>query len=225
LWKYENDQWAYISGHTTATNTGVYGTQGVAAGGNQIGSRFTPAIWVKGTDIYVFGGAGIDSAGAAGELNDLWKFDGTNWTWLGGSQTKDPAGNYTAFNTFSSVALPSGRHGSTYYVDPNNPTLFHVVGGKGIDPQGVGGATTYYLNDHWVYNSDTNQWKWIGGNNQINPAGSFGSSGVIQASNLMSGREGSANWIVNKFLYVFAGFGVDSAGNTPRPSDFWRYSN
>jgi N-acetylneuraminic acid mutarotase len=52
-------------------------------------------MWVDAYDnLYLFGGFGHDSAGGAGVLNDLWKWDGVNWTWLSGSALRHQWGTY-----------------------------------------------------------------------------------------------------------------------------------
>jgi hypothetical protein len=50
--------------------------------------------------MWLFGGYGYDAKGGGGQLglvdiggdgylSDLWKFDGNNWTWVSGSNTKN----------------------------------------------------------------------------------------------------------------------------------------
>jgi hypothetical protein len=84
LWVFNfiSQQWTWINGSdvvnapaTTPNGTaGVYGTQGVAAAGNQPGGRFAAGGWTdSGGNFWLFGGEGMDQSGAAlGDLNDLW---------------------------------------------------------------------------------------------------------------------------------------------------------
>lgn len=55
--------------------TGVYGTLGVAATTNVPGGRDWAVGWIDDSgNFWLFGGAGYDSTGASGELNDLWRY-------------------------------------------------------------------------------------------------------------------------------------------------------
>jgi N-acetylneuraminic acid mutarotase len=61
---------------------GVYGTISISAAGNVPGSRDSSSSWTDSSgNLWLFGGSGYDSAGAYGELNDLWKYQlGTTTT-------------------------------------------------------------------------------------------------------------------------------------------------
>src|SRR5712692_9429548 len=92
LWKYSisNNQWTWVSGGNSVVEPGVYGTKGVAAAANVPGSRERAIGWKDGAgNLWVFGGNGQDATGVYGELNDLWKFDGTQWTWMSGATARD----------------------------------------------------------------------------------------------------------------------------------------
>jgi N-acetylneuraminic acid mutarotase len=82
LWKFSpaTKEWTWVSGSSTIpTNTkgvtGVYGTLGVAATTNVPGGRDWAVGWIDDSgNFWLFGGAGYDSTGASGELNDLWRY-------------------------------------------------------------------------------------------------------------------------------------------------------
>jgi N-acetylneuraminic acid mutarotase len=83
LWKYSAGQWTWIGGSNlipsctmgTCGQKGTYGTQGLAALGNMPGARADAVIWTDASgNLWLFGGAGNDSAGTSGPLNDLWKY-------------------------------------------------------------------------------------------------------------------------------------------------------
>ena len=62
-------------------------------------------------------------------LNDLWKFDGNNWTWIKGNNTRDQRAVYGTLGVPNSANYPGGRSGSTSWKDSqNNMWLF---GGQG----------------------------------------------------------------------------------------------
>jgi hypothetical protein len=74
LWGYNfsTGQWTWKSGDNTRNNTGVYGSQGVAAAANKPGARAWPASWLDATgNFWSFGGYDVN----ASDFNDLWKFN------------------------------------------------------------------------------------------------------------------------------------------------------
>ena len=74
-------EWTWVSGSDTGDQSGTYGTLGVADGANVPGARYGSVSWTDASgNLWLFGGRGYDSSGAVGRLNDLWNFDGTNWT-------------------------------------------------------------------------------------------------------------------------------------------------
>jgi hypothetical protein len=80
-------EWAWMGGSTSYNQPGTYGTLGVLAANNVPGARMSAARWVdKQGTLWLFGGVGLDSVGAAdGQLSDLWTFSNNQWTWMGGS--------------------------------------------------------------------------------------------------------------------------------------------
>jgi N-acetylneuraminic acid mutarotase len=89
FWTYTNstNQWTWLSGSDAAIRLGVYGTRGVRAATNQPGGRrsVAGAAGFNGT-YWMFGGQGFGETGSVGFLNDLWRFDGGEWTWVSGSK-------------------------------------------------------------------------------------------------------------------------------------------
>ncbi|MGB8989357.1 MAG: hypothetical protein WCC37_22355, partial [Candidatus Sulfotelmatobacter sp.] len=95
LWKYSAGQWAWMSGANVVNQKGTYGTQGTSAASNIPGSRSGSISWTDATgNLWLFGGRGYDSAGTFGYLNDLWKYSGGEWTWIGGSNLTNQSGTY-----------------------------------------------------------------------------------------------------------------------------------
>jgi hypothetical protein len=79
-------EWAWMGGSTSYNQPGMYGTLGVPVPNNIPGARMSAARWVdKQGTLWLFGGVGLDSAGADGQLSDLWTFGNNQWTWIGGS--------------------------------------------------------------------------------------------------------------------------------------------
>jgi N-acetylneuraminic acid mutarotase len=75
LWQYSAGEWTWVSGSDVNGQTGIYGTQGAPAATNIPGGRQAPAVWIDSSgNFWIFGGAGYDSNGDGGELNDLWEY-------------------------------------------------------------------------------------------------------------------------------------------------------
>ena len=75
-----------MGGASAGNQRGIYGTQGTAALNNIPGGRFHAVSWTDASgSFWLFGGDAFDSNGTQGYLNDLWKYSGGQWTWMGGS--------------------------------------------------------------------------------------------------------------------------------------------
>ncbi|MGD0793070.1 MAG: kelch repeat-containing protein [Terriglobales bacterium] len=77
LWEFNptNKAWTWVRGANTGNASGVYGTQGVAAASNVPGARGNGVSWTDSSgNLWLFGGNGLDSTGAGGNLNDLWRY-------------------------------------------------------------------------------------------------------------------------------------------------------
>jgi N-acetylneuraminic acid mutarotase len=77
LWKYtpSTGEWTWMSGSNTVNQPGVYGTKGVPASIDVPGGRIRAVSWTDSSgNLWLFGGNGDDGVGAAGNLNDLWKY-------------------------------------------------------------------------------------------------------------------------------------------------------
>jgi len=94
-------------------------------------------------NLWFFGGEGFGETGG-GFFNDLWKFTGGEWTWIGGSGVGGQWGTYGTLGTPAPGNLPGARINAATWTDAHgNLWLF---GGFCID-SGVAG----YLNDLWEY--------------------------------------------------------------------------
>jgi len=147
LWMYDktNKVWIWISGADTQNQTGIYGTKGISSPDNLPGARRSAFGWVdERNDLWLSGGYSI---GVNGEnyLNDLWKFNLKNktWVWLGGSDQLDKNGNYGVKGTADSGNILGGRESAAVWHQNSNNIL--VFGGFGVDKNGAKGD----LNDLW----------------------------------------------------------------------------
>ena len=223
LWKYSGGEWTWVAGSSSANLSAVYGTQGTPGAANTPGGRLEAMNWIDGTgNLWVFGGQNVTIVGNGGSSrmqNDLWKFDGTEWTWVGGANTPLVAqpGNYGVMGTPSATNMPGARVvGMTWADDAGDLWLF---GGYGVDSAGTTGS----LNDLWKYSSG--EWTWVGGSKLANDLGGWGTQGVASAANIPNARADARIWTDGKgTVWLFGGTGIDSAGNTGPLDDLWKYS-
>ena len=210
-------EWTWISGSDTRNQTGVYGTQGVAASTNVPGARQDAAMGVDSAgNLFVFGGRGRDAAGNSGELNDLWMWDGTDWTWITGSNTRNQSGVYGTKGVAAGTNVPGGRRGATMWMDTAN-NLIYIFGGLGRDVLGNSGK----LNDLWRW--DGTNWTWISGDNREEEQSNYGTQGVPASTNVPGARYYSASWMDEAGnLYLFGGNARLTSGDN-FGNDLWRW--
>lgn len=224
LWKYtpSNNEWVWLSGANVINQLGIYGTKGVASGTNSPGARGGSATWVDNNgNFWMFGGAGYGSAGASGNLNDLWKYNPSTqeWTWVTGTDLINQGGLWGTKGVASSTNTPSSRVYGLSWVD-NNGDLW-LFGGNGRGVSGFDGL----LNDLWKYNIASNEWTWVSGGNGINSIGSYGTQGVGSTSNTPGTRYGCVSWTDNAGdLWLFGGQGLGTVMTTGSLSDLWKYN-
>src|SRR6201993_1980783 len=76
------EQWAWMSGANGINQSGTYESEGKTLAGDVPGSRQGAVSWTNPAGkLWLFGGAGFDSTGTQGELNDLWVYSPGQWTW------------------------------------------------------------------------------------------------------------------------------------------------
>jgi N-acetylneuraminic acid mutarotase len=217
LWKFDGTSWTWISGSNVIIQPGVYGTRGVAAPANVPGARAQAASWIDSSgSLWLFGGSGYDSAGDQGSLNDLWKFDGTEWTWISGSDVTYQPGFYGTKGEADPANVPGARSQAASWIDSSgNLWLF---GGYGRDSAGVSGE----LNDLWKF--DGTSWTWISGSDIRLEPGIYGAKGEADPANIPGARAHAASWIDSSGnLWLFGGSGYDSAGDFGSLNDLWKF--
>lgn len=216
LWEYSGGLWTWISGSNVVDQQGSYGAQGIAATTNVPGSRIEAVSWTdtSGT-LWLFGGSpGPD--GQFGLFNDLWKFGGGEWTWVGGSNTVDQRGSYGAMGTAAAGNVPGGRASSASWVDASGDLW--LFGGDGYDSMGGVGQ----LNDLWKYSGG--QWTWMGGANVVGLVGTYGTMGTAASGNVPGARNWAASWTdASGNLWLFGGDGYASIGTLGDLNDLWEY--
>ncbi len=239
--------WTWMGGSNTVGQLGIYGTLGKGSKSNIPGSREGSATWTDQTgNLWLFGGYGTDAApsrpsGVLAYLNDLWEYSpGTGiWTWVAGSGTSTyfasaegygQVGVYGTLGSPTEGSVPGGREFASTWVDTRgNLWLF---GGYGIDAAGY----LVLLNDLWEFNTQTNQWIWMGGTpavtrcysvfGECGQLGVYGTLGTPSASNVPGGRQQAATWTDRSGnFWLLGGIGIDSSvENGLANNDLWMYS-
>jgi hypothetical protein len=236
-------QWVWQGGFDIGNQSGIYGAQGVAAGGcststttgcNLPGGRWAAATATDPTgNVWLFGGQGYDSAGKVGLLNDLWEYSPSlkQWTWIGPSNSNvaNQNGSYGALGTGSGTTAPGGRQHGTLWADASgNIWLF---GGFGFDSAGTGAPEGAILNDLWMYNTTSKQWTWVSGGGTTgiaNQGGTYGTQTAAAAANVPGARWGSVGWTnPDGDLFFFGGWGYGSSTTqgTGFLNDIWEYDH
>jgi hypothetical protein len=215
--------WAWMAGASTNDTDGTYGTEGTAAAANSPGSRSYSTAWTdRSGNLWLFGGNGYDSAGtfAFSGLNDLWKWNGTEWTWEGGSNLAGQQGVYGTEGTAAANNVPGHRSNAVGWTDPSGN--FWLFGGNGTP---FGGTTDLY-NDLWKYSSG--EWTWVSGSDGFNNVGTYGTEGTAAAANVPGSRSSSDTWTDQSGnLWLFGGSGYDSVGTNGgsiNMNDLWKFS-
>jgi N-acetylneuraminic acid mutarotase len=244
LWEYtpSTNEWTWMggeneTGNTTTGQSGVYGTLGIAAAQNIPGGRYAAVGWIDSSgNLWLFGGAGFDSTGSNGDLNDLWEFNpSTNeWTWMGGSSTLVPgyggrAGVYGTLGVPAVSNVPGGRDSAMGWTDSSGN--FWLFGGQGYDSGITDPNNAGSLNDLWKFDPSSNEWAWMGGSNTLpcNSAcgrdGVYGTLGIPSGGNMPGGRDSAIGWTDNSGnFWLFGGEGFASTGPSGLLTDLWKFT-
>ena len=220
LWKYDTSvrQWTWVNGSNFVNQTGNYGIKGNADINNIPGARWVGTYWTDSGAFWLFGGIGFDSVSQKGNLSDLWKYDTASnlWTWMSGPITTDQLGSYGNKGIADTANFPGARSGAVSWSKNGSLWLF---GGSGLDQNGPG-----VFNDLWKYDTNSNQWTWMGGSNKIDQSGNYGSPGIASPSNVPGSRRFGVAWKDSGGnFWLFGGQGFDSAGNFGELNDLWKY--
>lgn len=224
LWKYNpaTDKWVWMKGNVLANRIGTYGTQGVPNGSNTPGGRRWSTAWTDAVgSLWLFGGNGVPAAGAAGRLNDLWKFDPatSEWTWVKGSNAVDQPGVYGTQGVSDPGNTPGSRQSAAGWTEPTgNLWLF---GGNMIQSGTVG-----QMNDLWKYDPTTGNWTWMKGSSSKDQVGTYGTIDTPNVTNTPGARENCVTWTDSAgHLWLFGGYGIGATAGVGYLNDLWKYNS
>jgi len=222
LWEYSAGEWTWISGGSVGNQVGVYGTRGTPDPANIPGNRIYPSAWIDASgNPWVFGGWGVNASlpyPYLGTYNDLWRYSSGEWTWISGSSGYDQPGSYGAKGTASSSNTPGARSSAVTWSDASGN--FWMFGGE---YQSFSAGPNAYFNDLWKY--DGGQWTWMGGASTAGASGVYGTQGQATSTTIPGARSGGVSWTDSSGnVWLFGGYGYDSAGTLGGLNDLWEYT-
>jgi Kelch motif len=216
IWEYTNGGWIYQGGSETINASGIYPTTpGTSTSTTIPGAREGQFSWFDSLgNFWVFAGNGFDSNGDAGYLNDLWSFNGTQWTWVGGSNVIDQPASYGTEGVANSSNVPGSRMWSAGSIDPSGNVW--IFGGQ---QEGDG-----QLTDLWEYTAGG--WIWMSGSQSIDQTGIYGTEGQASSGNMPGSRQHGQAWSdPSGNFWLFGGFGWGSVSDQgiDAINDLWEY--
>jgi YD repeat-containing protein len=190
LWKFDGNNWTWMSGSSASEQAGSYGRKGIASATNVPGARMYSVSWTDASgNLWLFGGRN-----GAGQFNDLWKFNGSQWIWISGSSILNGVGSYGIRGVAAPKNVPPARWGAVSWRDGSGNLW--VFGGSNSSGS---------LNDLWKF--DGAAWTWIAGSRHSNQAGVYGTKGVPAPTNVPGGRYSAAGWVdAAGNLWLFGGY-------------------
>ncbi len=123
LWQYNpvDGTWAFMGGSTSGSSPGSYGQKLIPDVTNIPSARGESVSWVDSQgNLWLYGGQGYVTSTVFGKLSDLWKFDGTIWTWMNGNNTVNQAPDFGTLGSFTDTTNPGARYSSVGWTDSND---------------------------------------------------------------------------------------------------------
>lgn len=223
VWRFDPvaSEWAHYHGATGINAFGRYGVDGKEVPNQGPGGRSGASAWYDADGLlWLFGGQGFASSGAAGFLNDLWVFDTGAKQWRGGIFR--PSSGTWRTSPGPDRTNVAGVNGVLGMESPNNYPAARAGAVMSFGSEGklflFGGSGAGAFNDVWSFDPSTSNWTWLKGPARTNQPGIYGQKGVSSVSNTPGARSGGAGFLSPAGnLWVFGG----AAGATSF-SDGWR---
>lgn len=213
LWQYNpyTDEWRWMAGSKSVGSSGSY-----PLSYNQIGvpkARYRACSFTDlNGNLWLFGG---NNGLVTTICNDLWKYDINNnqWYFMGGAKGVTDPGMYPA--NYGEVGYPCSRDEAGFCLDLNGN--FWLFGGRAWGAFGNSSYVFGATNDLWKYDTNNNQWYFMGGAKQIDDYTTDYTIPARIGTNMVAATEDS--------LLLFSGFSSAALPNSSQIfSDFWRYS-
>jgi hypothetical protein len=162
--------------------------------------------------------SGASGTVGAGNVTTVQVICAGAWTWMSGSKIQGGTAVYGMPGTLPTSNTPGNRYSSLTWSDAaGNLWLF---GGASYDTHG----NNVYFNDLWKYNPATG-WTSVGGSTGTNVRGAYGTLGTAAPGNAPGSRSAPVSWTDSAGnLWLFGGYGYDSAGNLGNLNDLWEFN-
>ena len=217
LWRYNisSGQWTWLTGESTGSSYGVYGTKGIANAANKPGCR-AGAFYcsnANNTVFYLFGGRG-NAASSGGTTNDLWSYTVSSgqWTWIGGDNTANNTGVYGTKGVEDATGKPGSRQYGTMWMDASANIFIQ------------GGGANLYNTDMWKFNTSNGRWTWVNGDPVIFKSPVYNTMGVADSVSQPGVRQYATNWKDKSGnLWLFGGSAILPSGYATL-ADLWKYN-
>jgi hypothetical protein len=70
LWKFDGEEWVWVSGSNQYFQYGVYGIKGVPGSNNIPGARYCGVSWIDASgNMWLFGGYGLAASGSGNSVH------------------------------------------------------------------------------------------------------------------------------------------------------------
>ena len=212
-----HNDWAWFDGPNSADQKGATPAPPAPLVFDTLspGGRKYPATWTDfDGNLWLFGGYGLTfNTGftpPATELNDMWEYIGAQ-NYFGGYN------NYwkNLIPALAPVIAPAPRQGAVTWTQPGSGGDLFLFGGQDF--------FTNFYNDIWRYNISSNAWTPVSGS--ANLPGVYGTQNVPATGNIPGSRWGATGRTdASGNLWLFGGFGYDSAGTLGLLNDLWNYN-
>jgi hypothetical protein len=226
--------WTWVGGIDTGMQPSIFSASGVASSGVPGASEGASSWTDTSGNLWLFGGS---KESVSIDVNNLWKFDGTNWLWMNGSQGVDnPLSNFITLGAPNAKndSGPGARQYAVTWIShdsANNIDYLWLFGGYVRNALG----TADHANDLWKYNTSSGEWTWVSGSNAPYQKGNYGAKALPTAGSVPGARYGAAFWKdASGNFWLFGGSGCDTNmnGNPCTQSrsdygalnDFWKYN-
>jgi len=206
--------WTWVGGNDTAAQPSIYAASGVVAASGVPGATEGGMGWTDNTgNLWLFGGSNHT---VSQDLNDLWKYDGTNWLWMNGNQgVVNASANYGSLGVPNAIdaAGPGARQYAATWLSHdvvNNIDYLWLFGGYARNSST---GSTELVNDLWRFNMTSRQWTWIGGASTPYQKGHYSTKGTPAPGNVPGARYGAAFWQDGGKFWLYGGLGCDTDAN------------
>jgi N-acetylneuraminic acid mutarotase len=220
LWRFDvaSGMWTWVKGSTAYNQyTSTVAQLGVADANNNPGARIAGASWTDNAgNFWMFGGEVTSTPTYSG---DLWRFNPDTREWTCFAQTNNTTGVYGVKGTANAANRPGARSRMATWTDAYGNLW--LMGGLGYDKNGATGR----LNDVWMYNTATNLWTWVKGDDVVSTPGVYGTKGIPDPANKPGARYAASSWLDGVGdIWIYGGNGFDEAGFGPVP-DMWKLAS